>query len=116
MNVELATTRASNHIKRMVNAAVKAGDLAAARHLLQALESLKVGASTLKISGDSDIQKWGLTQSEMALAKSPNNYINAIKELRNRTNLGLKEAKDRVDAYRGHLYDTNVLERPQKVY
>jgi ribosomal protein L7/L12 len=40
-----------------------------------------------------------LTAEEKALAVS-DGYINAIKSLRNRTDLGLKEAKDVVDAYR----------------
>lgn len=41
-----------------------------------------------------------LTAAEQAMAKNPNGLIAAIKEVRNRTGLPLKEAKDLVDQYR----------------
>jgi ribosomal protein L7/L12 len=112
MNTDRASALAKYHLTRLLTAAVKADDLTAAGRLLTTLEHLKVAADSLRSGGNPEVQPWGLTSSEARLVQNPNTYINAIKALRERTSLGLREAKDRVDAYREHLYATKALTRP----
>jgi ribosomal protein L7/L12 len=114
MNTDRAATLAKHHLTRLLVAAVKADDLTSARGLLQSLEHLKTASETIRSSVDEEFKRWGLTEAERELVQNPNQYINAIKEVRTRTGLGLREAKDKVDAYREHLYRTNVLARPAR--
>lgn len=115
MNIEKASQSANNYMIRLLTAAAKGGDLGAARHLLAAMENMKAATESLRINVNAATQRWKLTQNEMDMIRVSSTFIDAIKAVRERTGLGLKDAKDLCDAYRDYLYRTGVLQAPHKL-
>lgn len=96
---------ARKYLAKVVAISVAHNDLRTAKRVMELMESLNiVEAQSASEPGSSMDILYGLTTEERNLAAAvPSTLIPAIKAIRTRTGLGLKESKDLVETYRARI-------------